>query len=461
MIDEAPGRVSSPRPLGPLGRRLLIAFLAVALTSVAVLTAASLAGTAHGLTASTTAARADAADATAAAAAQSYQDAEGWPGADLSRAGAIATAAGARLVVRNDAGAVVAAPGHEGPEGSVGPAGSGRNAVIAPVVVDGVTVGTVRLGFGPDTADAAQSIAWRWIIAAAGGAIAVAVLAAWFVSWRITSPLVELTATVRAFAAGDRDARAGARSLTAPGELGELARSFNATADVVSASETARRRMAADVAHELRTPLAALQAGLEELRDGYVPADEERLSALHAQSVRLGRIVGDLSQLAAAETSGLTLQRRPADLSELAEDAVDAAAPALEAAGLSVSMMPGEQVLVDVDSDRVHQALANLLMNTVRHCRSGDEVTVRTARAGGFGLVTVADTGPGIAADDLPHVFDRMWHGDADSQTSGLGIGLAVVKAVATAHGGSVEVVSEPGEGTTFGMRLPLASPAG
>ncbi|MDQ1248829.1 MAG: two-component system, OmpR family, sensor histidine kinase BaeS [Actinomycetota bacterium] len=446
--------------LGALGRRLLAAFLVVALTSVAVITAASLIGTARGLTASENEQRVAAAQATAIAAGEAYQSAGGWQDADLRRAGAIATAAGARLVVRDEAGQVVAAPGHEaGPESAPetpGPGTPGRNALIEPVMVEGVKVGTVRLGFGAAEEAPGQQIAWTWILASAVVAVVVAMMAAWFVSGRIATPLEVLTQAVRSFAAGRREVRAGAAATEAPGELGELARSFNATADVVSASEVARRRMASDIAHELRTPLAALQAGLEELRDGLVEPEQERLRSLHAQSVRLGRIVGDLSELAAAESSGLSLVREPVDLGELAREAVAAGSAAMEAAGLTVRCDIEDGVLVSGDPDRLHQALGNLLMNAVRHCRPGDEVTVRVRRVGAEAVLAVADTGPGIATADLPQIFERLWRGTVDSDAGGLGIGLAVVKGITAAHGGAVSADSDGVSGSTFVMRLPL-----
>jgi two-component system sensor histidine kinase BaeS len=129
----------------------------------------------------------------------------------------------------------------------------------------------------------------------------------------------------------------------------------------------------------------------------------------------------------------------------------------MEAAGLTVHTDIAAGVVVSGDPDRLHQALGNLLMNAVRHCRSGDEVTVRVRRVGAEALLAVADTGPGIAAEDLPLIFERLWRGTADSDSGGLGIGLAVVKGIATAHGGSVSADSDGVSGSTFVMRLPLA----
>jgi two-component system sensor histidine kinase BaeS len=240
----------------------------------------------------------------------------------------------------------------------------------------------------------------------------------------------------------------------APGELGELARAFDLAAEDVERSETSRGRMAADLAHELRTPLAALQAGLEELRDGYVEPDPERLAALHTQSERLSRVVDDLAALAAAETAALSLRRAPVDLGDLAAEAVVAAAPSTSAAGLEVVQRLEPGVVVDGDEDRLHQVVGNLLANAARYCRTGDRVTVTVATADGSALLRVADTGPGIPAPDLPYVFDRLWRGRADSE--GSGIGLAVVRELVEAHGGRVRVASDGRSGSTFEVSLPL-----
>ena len=375
---------------------------------------------------------------------------------DLRTAQRLAGEAGARLVVRDDQGGVVSSPDGEPAPGQ----GAGRGAEVASVVVDGATVGSVRLGFGSPATSAAQSIAWAWILAAAAAAVVVAVGAAWFVTRRISRPLVRLAGVAHDFAVGDRAVRAAETDVSAPGELGELARAFDATADAVVRSEDARRRMAADVAHELRTPLAALQAGLEELRDGLVTPDAGRLAALHAQSVRLGRVVGDLAELSAAETAALSLARRSLDLGDLVRQAVAAARPALESAGLTVhtSISPG--VTVSGDADRLHQAIGNLLANAARYCEGGDDVTVTVGVDAGDAVVALADTGPGIPPADLPRVFDRLWRGRADLDAAGSGIGLAVVRELVEAHGGRVTAESDGRRGSRFTIRLPRLSAA-
>jgi two-component system sensor histidine kinase BaeS len=324
-------------------------------------------------------------------------------------------------------------------------------------VVDGAEVGSVRLGFGSPSTSAAQSVAWTWIAAAAIVALLVAFGVAWYVTRRISRPLMRLSQVAHSFAAGDRAVRASAEDVSAPGELGELARAFDVTAGEVARSEQTRRRMAADIAHELRTPLAALQAGLEELRDGLVEPDTTRLTALHDQSLRLGRVVNDLAELSAAETAALTLRRAPVDMGELVTSAVTAARPSLDAAGVSVRVHVDRGLIVDGDADRLHQAVGNVLANAARYCREGDHVTVSAVRAGSAVEVRVADTGPGIAAADLPSVFERLWRGSADSHVAGSGIGLAVVRELVSAHGGTVVAESDGVSGSTFTIRIPTA----
>jgi len=444
--------------LGPLGRRLLVAFVVVALTAVVALTVASLIGTSRGLSAGEDERRQTAAVAAADAAAVAYQAAGGWDGADLRTATGIASNAGAGLGVADATGAVVAATSGMMQGGGMmqgnGMMIAGRGAVTAPVIVGGQQVGTVRLGFGSPSTGTAQSIAWTWILAAAVLSLAVAVAMAFYVSRRISRPLARLSAVARSFAAGDRSARAEATDAQAPGELGEIARSFDASADDVMRSEQSRQRMAADVAHELRTPLAALQAGLEELRDGLVAPDTERLESLHAQSVRLSRVVDDLSQLSAAESAALTLRRERVDLGALVAAALAGARASLDAASLVVTASTPAGIVVSGDPDRLHQAVGNVLANTARYCRPGDRVDVIVTADATNARVVVSDTGPGIAPADLPHVFDRLWRGSADSDAAGSGIGLAVVRELVTAHGGTVEVRSDGMSGTSFAISL-------
>jgi two-component system sensor histidine kinase BaeS len=446
-----------PHLRSPLGRRLLAAFLLVALSSVVVLTVAALVGTDRGLASVQRGERRQAATRTAEAVASAYTQAGGWSRADLARASGIAEAAGAQLVVRDLQDRIVwpgrgMGPGMGGMHAD--PAGAG---VQAPVLVSGQRVGTVRLVF-PAAVAGGRAVAWSWVIGAAVVALAAALLVSGYVAGRLTRPLVALAGTARRFAAGERGVRA---AVTGPGELGEVARAFNGLADQVVRAEQVRRALAADVAHELRTPLAALQAGLEELRDGLATADRQRFAALHDQALRLGRVVEDLADLSAAESAALSLHPTDTDLAGIARAALAAQLPQLDAAGLRVEPDVDRAVPVRADPDRLHQAIGNLLANAARYCRPGDRVTVRAYPRGHTAVLDVADTGPGIPAQDLPHVFDRLWRGRNAGAVSGSGIGLAVVRELVVAQGGTVSAASPAGGGTTLTICLPLAGEPG
>jgi len=448
--------------LGPLGRRLLFAFVLVAVSSVLVLTVAALIGVGQGFQVATQVNHDQAASRAAVAAGDAYQKAAGWDGADLSRTSAIAEAAGAKLFVLNAAGAPVGGTsfggGHTGPGQGMGtgPVG-GQGVVNAPVVIDGASVGTVKLVFETGGGNQARDVAWWWIAVAAVVALLVALLASWVVTRLLTSPIAAMTSATRAFTAGDRQARA---EVHGPGELGELARAFDSMADTVARSERDRRNLTADVAHELRTPLAALQAGLEELRDGLVEPTPEGLAGLHDQSLRLGRLVSDLAELSAAEASGVSPQLTEVDLTQVARDELAVRDSHLRAAGLVVGSRLDGPVLVRADSDRLHQEVGNLLANAARYCRPGDEVAVMVRAEDGRAVLGVVDSGPGIPPDELPHIFDRLWRGRAARQVAGSGIGLAVAREIVLAHGGTIEAVSPEGAGTTITIRLPLSMEA-
>jgi two-component system sensor histidine kinase BaeS len=455
------GPVTADRrtPSGPLALRLFAAFVVVALSAVAVLSGAALVGTRQGLASVQREERQQASVRVAAAAADAYETAGGWVGADLAYAASLADGLGAGLAVRDRSGAIVR-PGHGRGPGAMGhtTGASGADLVTGPVVVSGEQVGSVRLTF-PAGSDG-RAIAWSWVLGAALVALLSALVVSAFVAGRLGRPLTELASAARRFAAGDRTARAGADG---PGEIGELARAFDEMAEEVTRTERGRRRLAADVAHELRTPLAALQAGLEELRDGLRAPDTERLAALHDQALRLGRVVDDLSDLSAAEAAALSLRVVDADLAGIARRALAGQRPLLEAAGLTLEAElthPDVPVPVRVDPDRLHQAVTNVLANAARYCRPGDRVRVRVAARGDSAVLVVADTGPGIEPGDLPHVFERLWRGPGTAGVAGSGIGLAVVREIVSAHGGTVSAESPPGAGTTVTLRLPLAPAA-
>jgi two-component system sensor histidine kinase BaeS len=438
--------------LGALGIRLFLAFAVVAMSSVLVLTGAALIGVDRGVQAGQQAEHQRVAEAAADAAAAAYESAGGWPGADLTRAMGISDAASARVAILDAAGSAVASTsGGRGPARGMG-MGMSPEAIVVPVVVDGAQVGSVKAMFPAMTTSRVVDVAWSWILVAAIVALIVAFAASWVVTRLLVGPIQAMTGAAQRFTAGDRQSRVRVR---APGELGELARAFNGMADEVVQSDRDRRNLTADVAHELRTPLAALQAGLEELRDGLAEPTPESLVGLHDQSLRLGRVVADLAELSEAETADTSLQLALIDLALVAENEVSLHEPQLRAAGLQTTIAIAGPLMVRADSDRLHQAIGNLLANTTRYCAPGDTVTVTLTAEANYAVLKIADTGPGISAGDLPHIFERLWRGSAAQHIPGSGIGLAVVREIISRHGGTVAATSSQGEGTTLIIRLP------
>jgi len=457
--------VTSSRRLGPIGVRLALAFVAVALVAVAVLAGLTVAGTRSQVDDLARRQRQDQAASVAAAAAQAYQSAGGWTAADLGAASALAASNDASLEVRDRTGAVVALSAAQRQvmrdlmarmHGGMMVGQVLGEPVTADVVVDGARVGSVTLRF-PASGLAApyqqvRDALLRVVLAGAGLAAVVALGAAVLVSRRITRPLVRLTAAATAIEEGHRDARAGPE--TAPGELGELAVAFDRMADTLAREDDLRRALVADVAHELRTPVTILQASCEELVDGLAVATPERLTSLHDEVLRLGRLVKDLEGLAAAQAAGLRLDRQPVALDQVAGLAADSLTTRFADAGVSLhrNLQP---VVVDGDPSRLHQVVVNLLANAAKFTPDGGQVTLCTAADGAFARLDVADTGPGIAADELPHIFERFWRGRGTHTASGSGIGLAVVAELVKAHGGRAEAASDLGNGSRFTVLLP------
>jgi signal transduction histidine kinase len=256
-------------------------------------------------------------------------------------------------------------------------------------------------------------------------------------------------------AGGDRAARVG--EIRAAGELRELAAAFDQMAGTLDRQEQIRRNLVADVAHELRTPIAILQAGHEALLDGVAEPTPAELGSLRDEVLRLARMVGDLQTLAAADAAALNLTRRPCDLAELAAAAADSLVRRFEAAGITLDRELAA-VPVLADPSWLHQVITNLLTNALKFTPAGGHVTVSTRPDGDDAVLRVTDTGTGIPAEDLPRVFDRFFRGQQASQISGSGIGLAIAAELTEAHGGRLAAASEgPGLGTRMTLTLPAA----
>ena len=291
----------------------------------------------------------------------------------------------------------------------------------------------------------------------AAGVAAVAV--SWYFSRRVQRSLTPVTDAASEIATGHYDARVPDPGLG--GDFATLARTFNALADRLAAVETTRRRMLADLAHEMRTPLATIDAHLEAVEDGVRDLDESTFGVLRDSTQRLRRLAEDIGAVSRAEEGGLDIHPGPVDPATIAHAAVDAANDryAFKNVRLNTRLRTHQPVLAD--SDRIGQVLANLLDNALRHTPPGGAVTLTCERVDRWVQFTVTDTGEGITSEHLGHLFDRFYRIDTarDRRHGGSGIGLSIAKALVEAHGGGISVASPgPGKGTAFTIRLPLAN---
>ena len=297
---------------------------------------------------------------------------------------------------------------------------------------------------------------WEILLAGALGA-GVALLIARWVARGMTQPLRDMAQAARRMEAGDYSRRVHTDSRD---EVGQLAVAFNRMSSELESLERLRRDLVANVSHELKTPISALRAHLENLLDGVEHPDPETLQIMLAQSERLGRLVDELLELSRLESGDVPLERERVALAPLVAQVVSEIEVARSDRRVRLDdAVPQDLPPVFADRERVHQVLFNLLDNAVRFTPTGGLVTVTASAHNGSIDVAVADTGPGIAAEHLPRVFERFYRVDASRSRDdgGTGIGLAIARSVVEAHGGRIWAESEPGKGSTFTFELPVA----
>jgi two-component system sensor histidine kinase BaeS len=390
----------------------------------------------------------DAATHAAALAGDEYAETGRWDAAVALEVGRAAAVSGYRAIVIDPAGRVI----RSGLSTPSGPTAASAGAVVRS---GGERIGSVRLELPrPQLAAEARDLTRRVMrldLLAAVLAVAGALLAVPLLASTVVRPIRRLHDAVDRLRDGTRVPEAG------PRELADLARRFNAMSDGLAQEERARRAMAADVAHELRTPLNSLLLRVEAAQDDVLEDRERNLSAIHTEAHRLGALIDDVEALAEAERPGVLMERTKVDMARAARERLTVHAAAFREAGIELRHELADPAIVDGDPARLAQVLDNLLTNALRYTDRGGSVTV-TVRGRRDGVaVDVSDTGVGIAAEDLPHVFDRFWRADRSRSraTGGSGVGLAVVQRLVVAHGGSIEVESEPGRGTSFQIWLP------
>ncbi len=316
------------------------------------------------------------------------------------------------------------------------------------------------LFFRPDTPHPGRPFVF--ILSLVGVAILLALalrLVGGLVIRRVTSPLSDTMKAADALAGGDLTARVPVRG---GHEFRHLADSFNRMAGALETADRQRRDLLADVAHELRTPLTVVQGNLEGLRDGVYQPTPEHLDLILDETLKLGRLVDDLRLLTLAEAGQLSLDLQALDVSQLLVDLRDAFACQADEAGVDLMVDAiGSLPPLPADPQRLGQVLGNLIGNALRHTPRGGRVTLGATLApeGDAVRLWVADTGEGIAAEDLPRIFDRFWRGDparSHEAGAGSGLGLAIARSLVEAHGGRIWADSQLGQGATISCLLPL-----
>ena len=270
---------------------------------------------------------------------------------------------------------------------------------------------------------------------------------------RLARPVGDVIEAVGRVAEGDLTTRVAVRGSR---EGRSLARAFNAMASRLEAGEEVRRRLLADVSHELRTPLSVVQGNLEALVDGVHPPDEAHLTAILDETKVLSRLVEDLRTLSLAESGALALHREAVDVGALVRETVASFASRSERAGISLEAEVSELPRIDADPVRAREILANLIANALRYTPRGGRITVAARADEGGVAVEVADTGAGVAPEQIDRIFDRFYK---SAESRGAGLGLAIAKQLVEAHGGRIVATSVIGEGTTIRFTLPTEGP--
>jgi two-component system sensor histidine kinase BaeS len=329
------------------------------------------------------------------------------------------------------------------------------------LTVDGNVVGYLlftpapnRWSPGTPEGNFVASVNQATIFSALGAAL-IALILGGILAYTMTHSLRELTTATRRLAKGELGHQVKVRSKD---EIGELASSLNQMSAELAHANDLRQRMTADIAHDLRTPLSVIMGYTEALSDGKLKASPEMFGVMHTEALHLSHLIDDLKTLSLADAGELPLMPQPIASGELLKRTASAHQVEAEKKNVQIGVDadPGLP-LITVDVERMAQVLGNLVSNALRYTPAGGRVDLSAYAQNGSVLLRVADTGSGIAAEDLPFVFERSFRGDkARTQPNGeTGLGLAIAKSLVEAQGGTIEVESTPGQGTAFTIRLP------
>ena len=271
---------------------------------------------------------------------------------------------------------------------------------------------------------------------------------------RMSKPILRVINTARMISEGDYGSRITEKTETK--EIDYLTETINNLAESLEKQENLRKRLTADVAHELRTPLATLQSHIEAMIDGIWEPGAERLKSCHEEIVRISRLVGDLEKLARIESENLVLDRSEFDVSELVKNMIQNFENEFTNKGIKI-IFSGTRETIVADKDKISQVIVNLLSNALKYTQKGGTVLVNVTGNEDNVNISVKDTGTGIPPEDLPYIFERFYRADKSRNrlTGGAGIGLTIAKAIVDAHGGNIQVNSKVGKGTEFVVSLP------
>lgn len=276
-----------------------------------------------------------------------------------------------------------------------------------------------------------------------------------YMAKRLTDPISKVIRTAEKISGGNYACRVKEKSSTS--ELIELTGAINTLAETLGKQENLRKRLSADVAHELRTPIANLQSHLEAMIDGIWAPDTERLKSCHEETTRLTRIVGDLENLARYEAENMSLEKEDFDISELINNVVKCFENEFRSRGMELLTAYSEQH-IHADKDKVSQILVNIISNALKYTPDGGKIEITVTGGEKDVRISVRDSGIGIAPSDLPYIFERFYRADKSRSraSGGSGIGLAIVKSLVEAHGGTITVISEISKGSEFIVLLPF-----
>ncbi len=323
----------------------------------------------------------------------------------------------------------------------------------------GVEHGAMTMVMGPPEenflASVHKSLVWVGMAVLAAG-----LAASYLVARSITIPLRNLSRAAEQIAQGNFDQQVAVETKD---EVGHLASIFNRMAETLALNTNLRRQFLANIAHELRTPLAIIQGHLEGMVDGVIEPSSEQLSSLHEEAIRLNHLIKDLRELSLAEIRQLVLEKKSTDINQIIKRAVYMLKPLTDEKEIEIQCTLDDNLSeIIVDAGRISQVFYNIIVNAIRYSPKQGLIQIMTEQVEVKGCswlnISIADHGPGIADEDIAYVFDHFYRGDKsrDRKSGGSGLGLAIVKQLVEIHGGQVTVESKLGKGCTFQVSLPI-----